>query len=88
MKIAKMLVLALFLGSGLAFADTAATEADQKWLQAVEKMVAAGQTKVSTPSETRVSLLKEWAEKKGYAASSSKTGNGYQIELSKSVAKN
>ena len=88
MKIAKMLVLACFLSAGVAFADTAATEADKKWLEAVEKMVTAGQTKVSTPSETRVNLLKEWAEKKGYAANSSKTGNGYQIELSKSVAKN
>jgi len=41
-------------------------EADQKWLAAVTKMVAEGKTEISTHSETRVVLLKEWAGKNGY----------------------
>jgi hypothetical protein len=88
MKIAKMLLLACFLTSGLAFADTSATDADKKWLQAVEKMVTDGKMKVSTPSETRVNLLKEWAGKNGYTANSARTGTSYKVELSKSVVKN
>ena len=87
MKIAKLMLLACLLGSGYAFADTTASEADKKWLQVVENMVAEGQMKVSTPSETRAKLLKEWAEKKGYSADSTKTDTGYQIKLSRTVAK-
>ena len=87
MKILRMLLLTCLLGAGYAFADTTASEADKKWLQAVENMVAEGQMKLSTPSETRVKLLKEWAEKKGYSADSTKSDTGYQIKLSRTVAK-
>jgi len=87
MKILKVLLLTCLLSIGHAFADTAASKADEKWLQAVEKMVIEGKMKVSTPSETRVNLLKDWAWKKGYSVTSTKIGDGYQVELSKSVAK-
>jgi hypothetical protein len=55
--------------------------ADQKWLQAVQKMVTKGETKVTTPNEERVSLVKDWAEKNGYAVKVSKTGNSFTIEF-------
>jgi hypothetical protein len=56
--------------------------ADQKWLQTVEKMVAKGEKKVTTPKEDRVTLLQEWAGKKGYAVKVTKTDTGFAIELS------
>jgi len=62
------------------------SEADQKWLTAVEKMVTNGQTQVSTPSETRVALLKEWAGKNGYSVDVTKTDACYRLELSKRIA--
>ncbi len=62
--------------------------ADQKWLQAVEKMVADGQTKVSTPNKDRVSLLEKWADKKGYSLKTTKNELGFTIVVSKSFAKN
>jgi hypothetical protein len=62
--------------------------ADQKWLGAVEKMVSEGQTKISTPSEDRKNLLQEWADKHSYSATVTKNDSGYQIELSKGLAKN
>jgi len=37
------------------------TEADQKWLTVVTKMVESGNTEISTPSEVRANLLKDWA---------------------------
>jgi hypothetical protein len=60
--------------------------ADQKWLGAVQKMVAKGEKAVSTPSADRVSLLKEWGTKNGYSVKATKTGTGYSIEVSKSLA--
>ncbi len=62
------------------------SQADQKWLTAIEKKVAQGDTKVSTPSQERVNLLKDWAGKNGYSASVTKLDGGYRIDLSKSLA--
>ena len=56
--------------------------ADQRWLQAVEKMVVKGEKKVSTPNESRANLLKEWAATKGYSVKVTKTDTGYSIEVS------
>ncbi len=81
-------IAALLLGGSLIFSLVALAEpkeADQKWLGAVEKMVTSGQSKVSTPSEDRVNLLKEWAGKNGYSVSTTKTRTGYTIEISKKV---
>ena len=82
-------LVALWLGCVLTFGLTALGEpsqADQKWLQAVQKMVAKGESKVSTPIEARASLLKEWANKNGYTAKVLKTETGYSIEVSKHLA--
>jgi hypothetical protein len=77
--------LSVLLLGGL-FAATLAlgaepTPADQKWVQAVEKMVAKGEHKVSTPKEERVSLLKDWAAKNGYSVKVTKNATGYSVEL-------
>ena len=50
---------ALLLTVGMALAGTP-SEADQKWLEVAQKKAAEGQ-RVSTPSEARATLLKEWA---------------------------
>jgi len=62
--------------------------ADQKWLEVVQKMVEKGKNRVSTPSEERVELLKKWAGEKGFTVSVSKIETGFQLELSKNIAKN
>lgn len=83
---------AVILGCLLTFtlvATAAPKEADQKWLDAVEKMVTNGEKKLSTPSEDRVALVKEWGQKKGYTVTATKTEKGYSIEVTpKTVAKN
>jgi hypothetical protein len=79
----------LLLGSSLAFNFAALgepKEADQKWLETVQKMVAKGESKVSTPIEARANLLNEWGSKNGYSVKSTKTETGYRIEVSKSLA--
>jgi hypothetical protein len=79
----------LLLGCSLAFNFAALGEpkdADQKWLEAVQKMVAEGESKVSTPMEVRANLLKEWGSKNGYSIKVTKTETGYRIEVSKSLA--
>ena len=60
--------------------------ADQKWLEAVQKMVASGESAVSTPVEGRANLLKEWGTKMGYSIKVTKTETSYRIEISKTLA--
>ena len=75
----------------LTFCLTASAEpsqADQRWLGEVQKMVAKGDNKVSTPSEERVSLLKAWGKEHGYSVKVTKTDAGFKIELTKQLAKN
>jgi hypothetical protein len=55
MKKLSILLLGMTLLSGAAFAE-AASEADQKWLAVVEKMVEQGKSTVSTASEQRLAL--------------------------------
>ena len=79
----------LLLGCALTFNLAALGEtkdADQKWLEAVQKMVEKGEKKVSTPKETRANLLKDWGKKNGYSVKATKTEAGYSIEVSKSLA--
>ena len=80
----------VFMGCSLAFGFFAAaepSETDQKWLQAVEKMVTKGEKKISTPVEARVTLFKDWAEKNGYSVKVTKSEQGFGIEVTgKSVA--
>lgn len=86
---------AVLLGCVLTFSFAAfaeVKEADQKWLEAVEKMVTKGEKKISTPNLDRVNLLKEWGGKKGYTIKATKTEKGYSIEVApkdtKAIARN
>lgn len=74
----------LLLTIGIALAGTP-SEADQKWLEVAQKKAAGGQ-RVSTPSETRAELLKEWAIAKGYSIEVTKTEKSFQIEVSRAFA--
>ncbi len=82
MKKLVILVLGCLLVSSAAFAGEA-TGADQKWLAAVEKMVAEGKTTVSTPKEERVKLLKDWAAKNGYSVTLIQNDQGFSVQLAK-----
>lgn len=73
------------LMSSMAFAGQP-TEADQKWLEVVEKKISSGETQISTPTQARVTLLKEWAATKGFATKVTQSDKNFRIELSKSVA--
>jgi hypothetical protein len=76
----------LLLGGVLTFNLAALcqpNDADQKWLGAVQKMVAKGDVKVSTPNGDRLKLLQEWGSKSGYTVKATKTETGYNIEVSK-----
>jgi hypothetical protein len=75
---------ALLLTVGMAFAGTP-SESDQKWLEVAQKKAAEGQ-RVSTPSETRATLLKEWATTKGYSVEVTKTEKSFQLEVSRAFA--
>jgi hypothetical protein len=79
MKIAVLALSVVLLSSFAAPAEP--QEADKKWLGAVQTMVAEGKTKVSTPSEARMTLLKEWGVKKGYAVQVTKNEAGFTVEL-------
>lgn len=85
-KIALVMLGCLLIGGFSALAQP--TAADQKWLGVVQKMVEAGKNKISTPSPTRVELAKKWAGEKGLTVTVSKIEAGYQLELSKNIAKN
>jgi len=79
-------IAALALGLLISFSymvSAEPSEADTKWLGAVQSMVAEGKTKVSTPSVDRANLLKEWGAKKGYTVQVTKTETGYSIEVTK-----
>jgi hypothetical protein len=86
----KKLVLLAITGMAamnLVVAGPAASEADQKWLAAVEKMVAKGEKSISTPVEARTQLAKDWAKKNGYSVAVTKIGSSYRLEFSKALAK-
>lgn len=85
-KLIALSLVALFSAT-IALASPS-NEADQKWLNVVEKKIVAGETTISTPSETRVNLLKEWAVQKTYSVEVVKTEAGFRVELSKQLAKN
>jgi hypothetical protein len=85
MKKLFILLVGAALFSGAAFGGTI-SDADQKWLAVVEKMVEQGKTTVSTTSEDRVTLVKNWASTKGFGTEVAKTEQGYQVTFSKTLA--
>jgi hypothetical protein len=87
MKTLSAILLGCLLATTNVLADTN-NEADKKWLEVVSSMVSEGQTKVSTPNEQRVTLVKDWAAKNGYSVAVTKVDAGYQIEFTRQLAKN
>jgi hypothetical protein len=83
----KILIIAIgcLMTVSLAFAGEP-TAADQKWLEVVQKMVAEGNSSVSTPSKDRVTLLQDWASKKGYSVKVTQSEAGYRATITKQVA--
>jgi hypothetical protein len=79
----KKIVMTLF-GIVLAASNLLAIElstADQKWCEAVEKKIASGPVEVSTPSATRVELLKAKAAEKGRKCEVTKTTTGFRVAV-------
>ena len=72
----------VLLVGGLLTAFTCAAEisdADRKWGEAVQKMIAAGPATLSTPSESRVELAKSLAKKAGRKCEVERVATGYRI---------
>ena len=57
------------------------SSADKKWCEAVEKKIANGPTEISTPSESRVQLLKAKVAEKGRTCEVTKTSTGYRVAV-------
>lgn len=75
-------MVSCLMTAGVAFGAETKT-ADQKWLEVVQHMVSEGQSVVSTSSEARLTLLKDWSKKNGFAANVTKEQAGYRIEITK-----
>ena len=80
MKTLHSLILALAF-TGTAFAGTSLDAADQKWSAAVEKMIAAGNTTISTPLEKRAEIARQLAGKAGRKAEVSKVDGAFRITV-------
>ncbi len=78
MKTLKVLFLAAALTTPVFAADT---DADQKWSVVVEKIIAEGKTTISTPSEKRVEIAKQIAQKAGRKVEVTKSDSGYRIKV-------
>lgn len=83
MKVFRILLAGCLLATFACLADTTTTtkSADKKWSEAVEKMIAAGPTTISTPSESRAELAKSLAEKAGRKCEVKRIATGYRIEV-------
>ena len=92
MKKLVLLTLGMLLSVNIAVlaepapADQKVAPADQKWLEVVQKLVAKGENKVSTPSESRVNLLKAWGKQNGYSVKVTKIDTGFRLEVTKLLA--
>ena len=84
-KIIVVAVGCLLIACSVALAEPSA--ADQKWLEAVQKMVENGQTQLSTPSQERVKLLQTWASQHDFTVVVTHTDSSYRLEVTKPVAK-
>lgn len=87
MKKLAIVLLGMVLLGGAALAEKP-TDADQKWLAVVEKMVEQGKDTISTSSEARLELVRNWAATKGLSTDVKKTGQGFQVTFSKVIAQN
>lgn len=80
MKTSQVFLLGLLLAT-TAVAGETISDADQKWSAAVEKIIAEGNTTISTPSEKRVEIAKKLAQKAGRKVEVSKADAGYRIKV-------
>lgn len=64
-----------------AFAAETVSDADKKWSDAVEKMIAAGSTTISTPVEKRVAIARQLAEKAGRKVEVVQIDKSYRITV-------
>jgi hypothetical protein len=64
-----------------AFATETVSDADKKWSEAVEKLIAAGNTTISTPVEKRVEIARKLAEKAGRKVEVVRAENSYRITV-------
>lgn len=78
MKTLKLLFLALAVATPVFASDA---DADQKWSQVVEKIIADGKTTISTPSEKRVEIAKQIAQKVGRKVEVTKSEAGFRIKV-------
>ena len=82
-QITRMKTIKILLGIGLLTAMTCfageVSEADQKWSKVVEAKIVEGATTISTPSEARVKLAKELAQKHQRQCRVEKTDKGYRV---------
>lgn len=85
MKKPTIFAIACGLITGLALAGPP-NESDQKWLTVVQKKVAAGETRISTPLESRVALLRAWADKNGYTVAVTLHQSNHRVEVTKNIA--
>lgn len=85
-KIIVAMVSSLLFACSVAQAEPSAV--DQKWLEAVQKMVEKGQTKLSTPSQERVKLFQTWASHHGLTVMVAQADSTYKLEVTKTVATN
>jgi hypothetical protein len=82
MKRMILAAIGCFLTLNLALAGEPSA-ADQKWMAVVQKMVVEGQNTISTPSQDRIELLKDWAKKNGYTVQVAANDQGYRVTVSK-----
>ena len=79
----KRLKALIAIGLLVAFGGYAAdlSEADKKWSAAVEKMIASGATRISTPDENRAKIAADLAQKYGRQSKTEKTDAGYAVTI-------
>ncbi len=78
-----LVVAALFTASVMLAGEL--SEADLKWKSAVDKMIQNGVAEISTPSATRVGIVKELAAKYGRKVQVAQTANNsFRVKLSAS----
>jgi hypothetical protein len=86
-KVISALVGVCWIAGTVAIA--APSESDQKWLDTVQKMVERGNNRVTTPSNERVNLVKDWSAKSGMTVKVTQAGSSYTMEITSSrLAKN
>ena len=72
-----LLTIATLTHSGAFAAEV--SEADQKWVATVQKLVATGTTKLTTQSRARVELIKTLEKKLGKKVRAEKTESGFVL---------